>query len=119
MQMASEVAHSKDVSSLRPKTFCPTIATRRYGLKHLMSATQKGKKFPHLEHGLQDHGVALDNLAQGDELGVGAQEVQRSTPCCATRAWGRLHSKHDFYSQVGELQGADMHSHRLDAVTSM
>ena len=46
----------------------------------------------HLEHGLQDHGVALDNLAQGNELRVGAQEIQRSTPGRAACSWGRLHS---------------------------
>ena len=33
----------------------------------------------HLQHGLQDHGVALHNLAQRNELRVGAQEVQRTS----------------------------------------
>ena len=60
----------------------------------------KGNTATCLEHGLEDHGVALDDLAQGDELGVGAQEIQRSTPCRATRARGRLHSEQCLGSQA-------------------
>lgn len=44
-----------------------------------------------LQHGLQDHGVALHNLAQRNELGVGAQEIQRSAACSSTRFPSRLH----------------------------
>ena len=70
-----------------------SAANRMYGSRQIISDSKKGKNSRHLKHGLQDHGVALDNLAQGDELGVGAQEIQRSASCCAARAWSRLHSR--------------------------
>ncbi len=39
-----------------------------------------------LQHGLQDHRVVLHDLAQRDELRVGAQEVQRAARAARARA---------------------------------
>ena len=49
----------------------------------------QGRTCAHLQHGLQDHGVALHDLAQRDELRVGAQEVQWA-PAGSARARCRL-----------------------------
>ena len=53
----------------------------------------QGRTRAYLQHGLQDHGVALHDLAQRDELRVGAQEVQRS-PASRTRSRCRLRRTH-------------------------
>lgn len=47
----------------------------------------------HLKHGLEDHGVALYDLPQGDELWVGAQEVQgpSSVSPSACRSLPQMH----------------------------
>ncbi len=66
-------------------------------------------RLAYLQHGLENHGVALHNLPQGDELGVGAQEIQGAcrTACSPSASWSLLHAHRIFINYLHLLTYPD------------